>query len=159
MQIGCAISSKAYCVWTSVWQNKIQHFSEYLFATNSGFCWNNAILHICLCVPTPVCCGHASFPCKFLIMLQLTEELFCQLISLRGSYEVHQLWCFYLHHCFYLVVGTLLSITVPALYSRYEERVDKCCGVIHKKLSQHYKIVDENVISRIPRTLSKDKYT
>ncbi|KAJ4720221.1 Reticulon-like protein [Melia azedarach] len=56
-------------------------------------------------------------------------------------------------------IGTLLSITVPALYSRYEERVDKCCGVIHKKLSQHYKIVDENVISRIPRTLSKDKYT
>lgn len=54
-------------------------------------------------------------------------------------------------------IGTLLSITVPALYSRFEARVDKYCGMIHKSISQHYKVVDENVISRIPRTLSKDK--
>ncbi|KAL9418735.1 hypothetical protein AB3S75_036648 [Citrus x aurantiifolia] len=54
-------------------------------------------------------------------------------------------------------IGTLLSITVPALYSRFEVRVDRYCGMIHKSISQHYKVVDENVISRIPRTLSKDK--
>ncbi|ESR49151.1 reticulon-like protein B16 [Citrus sinensis] len=54
-------------------------------------------------------------------------------------------------------IGTLLSITVPALYSRFEARVDRYCGMIHKSISQHYKVVDENVISRIPRTLSKDK--
>ncbi|KAJ4833196.1 Reticulon-like protein B16 [Turnera subulata] len=56
-------------------------------------------------------------------------------------------------------IGTILSITIPALYSRYEERVDRYCGVIHRKLSDHYKIVDENVISRIPQSLSKDKDT
>uniref|UniRef100_A0A6N2ML26 Reticulon-like protein n=3 Tax=Salix TaxID=40685 RepID=A0A6N2ML26_SALVM len=54
-------------------------------------------------------------------------------------------------------IGTILSITIPALYSRYEEHVDRCCGVIHRKLSHHYKIVDESVISRIPQSLSKDK--
>lgn len=56
-----------------------------------------------------------------------------------------------------LITGTILSITIPALYSRYEERVDRCCGIIHRKLSHHYKIVDESVISRIPQSLSKDK--
>ncbi|OAY38255.1 reticulon-like protein B16 [Manihot esculenta] len=53
--------------------------------------------------------------------------------------------------------GTILSITVPALYNQYEEHIDKYCGMIHRKLSHHYKIVDESVISRIPRSLSKDK--
>ncbi|XP_065871654.1 reticulon-like protein B16 [Euphorbia lathyris] len=54
-------------------------------------------------------------------------------------------------------VGTVLSITIPALYSRYEEHVDKYCGMIHRTLSHHYKIVDESVISRIPQSLSKEK--
>ncbi|KAH7548284.1 hypothetical protein ACOSQ2_032666 [Xanthoceras sorbifolium] len=56
-------------------------------------------------------------------------------------------------------IGTLISVTVPALYSRYEESVDRYCGMIHKRLSKHYKIVDENVVSRLPRSLSKDKDT
>ncbi|XP_044462341.1 reticulon-like protein B16 isoform X4 [Mangifera indica] len=56
-------------------------------------------------------------------------------------------------------IGTILAITVPALYSRFEEQVDRCCGLIHNKLSQQYKIVDDNVISRIPGTLSKQKDT
>lgn len=56
-----------------------------------------------------------------------------------------------------LMTGTILSITVPALYNQYEEHIDKYCGMIHRKLSHHYKIVDESVISRIPRSLSKDK--
>ncbi|OMO63669.1 Reticulon [Corchorus capsularis] len=54
-------------------------------------------------------------------------------------------------------IGTILSITVPAFYSKYEERVDECCGIIHRKFSQHYKIVDERVTNRIPRSIPKDK--
>ncbi|XVF81952.1 hypothetical protein PTKIN_Ptkin16aG0003500 [Pterospermum kingtungense] len=54
-------------------------------------------------------------------------------------------------------IGTILSVIVLAFYSRYEEQVDKCCGMIHRKFSQHYKIVDESMINRIPRSLSKDK--
>ncbi|KAB1217597.1 Reticulon-like protein B16 [Morella rubra] len=52
-------------------------------------------------------------------------------------------------------IGTIASITIPALYSRYEGHVDRYCGVIHKQFSKHYKIVDESVISRL--ALSKEK--
>lgn len=58
-----------------------------------------------------------------------------------------------------MVTGTIISITVPALYSKYEEHVDKYFGIIHRKFSKHYKLVDENVIRRIPPGLSKDKET
>lgn len=54
-------------------------------------------------------------------------------------------------------IGTILAITVPAFYNKHEKRVDKYCGLIHQKISQHYKIVDESVISRIPRNLSDIK--
>lgn len=54
-------------------------------------------------------------------------------------------------------IGTIVSITVPALYSRFKEPVDRYCGVIHQKFSKHYRVVDESIISRIPRSLAKDK--
>ncbi|XP_021904230.1 reticulon-like protein B16 isoform X4 [Carica papaya] len=56
-----------------------------------------------------------------------------------------------------ITLGAILSITLPALYSKYEERVDKYCGMIQRKFSHHYKVVDDSVIGRIPRTLSRDK--
>ncbi|XP_077223096.1 reticulon-like protein B16 [Tasmannia lanceolata] len=54
-------------------------------------------------------------------------------------------------------IGTILSITIPALYNKYEERVDRYAGLVHKEISKHYSIVDANVISRLPRGFSKDK--
>ncbi|XP_026425424.1 reticulon-like protein B16 isoform X4 [Papaver somniferum] len=56
-------------------------------------------------------------------------------------------------------IGTIVSITIPALYSRYDEHVDRYAGFLHQKFSKHYRTVDENVISRLPRSLSKDKDT
>lgn len=56
-----------------------------------------------------------------------------------------------------LVIGTIISITVPALYSRYEKHVDRFCGMLHRNFSRHYKVVDESFISKLPRSLSKDK--
>ncbi|KAK1312313.1 Reticulon-like protein B16 [Acorus calamus] len=54
-------------------------------------------------------------------------------------------------------IGTVISITIPALYNKYEERVDRYAGFVHQKFSKHYKIVDENIISRLPRRFTKDK--
>lgn len=55
-------------------------------------------------------------------------------------------------------IGTLMMITIPALYSKYGDYVDKCCGVIHSQFSKHYRIVDENVFNRLPHSnVSKDK--
>ncbi|KAK3003574.1 hypothetical protein RJ639_019980, partial [Escallonia herrerae] len=54
-------------------------------------------------------------------------------------------------------IGTILFVTLPALYNRYEEHVDRYAGLIHQKLSKHYKVADESVSSRFPRSLFKEK--
>ncbi|WOK95861.1 hypothetical protein Cni_G04568 [Canna indica] len=54
-------------------------------------------------------------------------------------------------------IGITVSFTIPALYDRYENHVDKYAGLVHQKISKHYKIVDENVIRRIPRRFSNGK--
>ncbi|XP_010252078.1 PREDICTED: reticulon-like protein B16 isoform X2 [Nelumbo nucifera] len=56
-------------------------------------------------------------------------------------------------------IGTIISITVPVLYNRYEDHVDKYAGVVHQKFSKHYRVVDENIVSRFPRNLTKEKDT
>ncbi|XP_055831843.1 reticulon-like protein B16 [Solanum dulcamara] len=53
-------------------------------------------------------------------------------------------------------IGTIIFITVPALYNKFEDHVDRYAGKIHRQFSRHYKIVDES-ISRLPRRISKDK--
>ncbi|CAM8958359.1 unnamed protein product [Rhodiola kirilowii] len=55
--------------------------------------------------------------------------------------------------------GTIISITVPALYSRFRGPIDKCCGILHNQFSKHYKVVDDNVMGRIPIGVPKDKDT
>ncbi|TKY50258.1 Reticulon protein B16 [Spatholobus suberectus] len=42
-------------------------------------------------------------------------------------------------------IGTLMMITIPALYSK------------HRQSSKQYRIVDEGVFNRLPRNMSKDK--
>ena len=56
-----------------------------------------------------------------------------------------------------MATGTIISITVPAFYSKFEEPVDRYCGMIHRQFSKHYKIVDDGVFSRLPRSFSKNK--
>ncbi|XP_051121417.1 reticulon-like protein B16 [Andrographis paniculata] len=53
--------------------------------------------------------------------------------------------------------GIIISITIPVLYDKFKDQVDSCAGMIHRKFSKHYKIVDETLQSRLPRTLSRDK--
>ncbi|KAG0483579.1 hypothetical protein HPP92_011663 [Vanilla planifolia] len=47
-------------------------------------------------------------------------------------------------------IGTLLLITLPALYNKYEERVDRCAGLVQQEFRKHYQIVDKNVLRRLP---------
>ncbi|KAH0927520.1 hypothetical protein HID58_019776 [Brassica napus] len=63
----------------------------------------------------------------------------------------------YISFCTLVYIGTILSVTIPALYSKYQRKIDKCCGLIHRQLSHQYKLVDENVISKLSWSLSKDK--
>ncbi|KAM0023640.1 hypothetical protein Hdeb2414_s0023g00641631 [Helianthus debilis subsp. tardiflorus] len=60
--------------------------------------------------------------------------------------------------CTLAYIGTILSVTLPALYNTYEEQVDGFAGTIHRSFSRHYKIVDVSVMNRIPRNVvPKDK--
>lgn len=98
------------------------------------------------------------FTYAFLLLYNLELVLYC--INQFPKWLIEsQLNDIIYKFAYILVTGTILAITVPALYSRFEEQVDRCCGLIHNKLSQQYKIVDDNVISRIPGTLSKQKDT
>ncbi|KAL4189942.1 hypothetical protein AMTRI_Chr08g167960 [Amborella trichopoda] len=56
-----------------------------------------------------------------------------------------------------MYVGIIMSITLPALYNKYEERVDRCAGIVHSQLSKQYSRVDANVLSKLPHGFSKDK--
>lgn len=48
-------------------------------------------------------------------------------------------------------------VTMPALYNKYQRPVDRYAGMVYRNISRHYKIVDENVISRLPRRFIRDK--
>ncbi|XP_010921131.1 reticulon-like protein B16 [Elaeis guineensis] len=54
-------------------------------------------------------------------------------------------------------IGTIVSITIPALYNKYEAHVNRYAGLVHQKFTKHYRVVDENVIRRLPRHFSKNK--
>ncbi|KAK3151557.1 hypothetical protein QOZ80_3AG0247430 [Eleusine coracana subsp. coracana] len=54
-------------------------------------------------------------------------------------------------------IGTIALVTIPALYNKYQRHVDRYAGMVHRNISRHYKIVDENVISRLPRSFARDK--
>jgi len=50
-------------------------------------------------------------------------------------------------------------VSIPALYNKYQRPVDRYAGMLHRNISRHYKIVDENVISSNERALSEIKRT
>ncbi|KAL3837817.1 hypothetical protein ACJIZ3_022408 [Penstemon smallii] len=54
-------------------------------------------------------------------------------------------------------IGVIISITIPALYDKFQDRVDRYVGIVQQKFSKHYKIVDESFHGRLPRTPSKNK--
>ncbi|XP_022923115.1 reticulon-like protein B16 [Cucurbita moschata] len=54
-------------------------------------------------------------------------------------------------------IGTIISITVPALYNKYDKHVDRYFGMIFQEFRKHYKVMDESVFSRLPGSFSKHK--
>ncbi|XP_047047213.1 reticulon-like protein B16 [Lolium rigidum] len=50
-----------------------------------------------------------------------------------------------------------LLFSVPALYHRHQEHVDRYTGMVQWNFSRHCKIVDKNVINRLPRSFIHDK--
>lgn len=54
-------------------------------------------------------------------------------------------------------IGLFVSLTIPALYNKYEDLVDRNAEIAHKQIVKQYRNLDANVLSKIPRGLSKEK--
>ncbi|XP_043719343.1 reticulon-like protein B11 isoform X2 [Telopea speciosissima] len=54
-------------------------------------------------------------------------------------------------------IGILISLTVPALYDKYQDHVDDKLSKTHEVLSSHYRKIDDNILSKIPRSINKEK--
>ncbi|XP_022134537.1 reticulon-like protein B16 [Momordica charantia] len=70
------------------------------------------------------------------------------LLSVIGSY---------LSFFTFAYIGIIISITIPALYNKYDKHVDRYCGMISQKFRKHYRVMDESVLSKLPGELSKEK--
>ncbi|XP_058080913.1 reticulon-like protein B11 [Magnolia sinica] len=56
-------------------------------------------------------------------------------------------------------IGIVLALSVPALYDRYQDRVDEKLCATHKVLLTWYRQIDSTVLSRIPLPSNKEKKT
>ncbi|KAF3333187.1 reticulon-like protein B2 [Carex littledalei] len=54
-------------------------------------------------------------------------------------------------------IGYVILHTVPALYERYEDKVDEFAERGMTEMNKHYKVLDDKVLSKIPRGPSKPK--
>ncbi|KAJ4734028.1 Reticulon-like protein [Rhynchospora pubera] len=54
-------------------------------------------------------------------------------------------------------IGFILLHTVPALYEKYEDKVDEIAERGLSEANKHYKVLDEKVLSKIPRGPAKSK--
>ncbi|XP_078436489.1 reticulon family protein [Wolffia australiana] len=50
--------------------------------------------------------------------------------------------------------GVIVSITLPALYDKYEEGVDRYVGLVQEIFAANLKRVNENIIKKLPRAFS-----
>lgn len=49
--------------------------------------------------------------------------------------------------------------TVPILYDKYQDKVDHFAGKAHTEACKHYQVLDQKVLSKIPRGPAKTKKT
>lgn len=105
----------------------------------------------------------ASFRVKVNNMLLVAHDI-AHGKDFRSFFQVVVfLWLFSVIGSFFsfatlVYIGFILLITVPALYNKYEEPVDRYAGLVSQSFRRHYKIVDENVLRRLPsRRIPREK--
>lgn len=77
---------------------------------------------------------------------------------LPGLYEIEAKTCLLLAKTsVILYTGVVASHTVPALYEKYEDEVDKYGKVAVDQANVQYKKIDALLLSKIPRAAPKDK--
>jgi hypothetical protein len=53
--------------------------------------------------------------------------------------------------------GIVLALTLPFIYDKYEDVIDHHANRISEQAQAHYKKLDENVFSKIPKAPVKEK--
>jgi len=56
-----------------------------------------------------------------------------------------------------IYVAVLMIHTVPILYDKYQDKVDHFAGKAHTEACKHYQVLDNKVLSKIPRGPAKSK--
>ncbi|EMS50148.1 Reticulon-like protein B2 [Triticum urartu] len=58
-----------------------------------------------------------------------------------------------------IYIAVLMIHTVPILYDKYQDKVDHFAGKAHTEACKHYEVLDQKVLSKIPRGPAKTKKT
>uniref|UniRef100_A0A453S6R0 Reticulon-like protein n=1 Tax=Aegilops tauschii subsp. strangulata TaxID=200361 RepID=A0A453S6R0_AEGTS len=58
-----------------------------------------------------------------------------------------------------IYIAVLMIHTVPILYDKYQDKVDHFAGKAHTEACKHYQVLDQKVLSKIPRGPAKTKKT
>lgn len=141
--------------------NLVEKCSEPLFAYEKMFLDSffsdvfNVVMLICEVVSSGLTCCYLWQLRKPTIIAEKFILLLIFYTDALGIWSDHNPFIFL--HFTIDKAGIILSITIPALYDKFEDHVDRFAGMIHRKFSKHYKIVDESLQSRLPRTLAKEK--
>jgi len=56
-----------------------------------------------------------------------------------------------------IYVAVLMIHTMPILYDKYQDKVDHFAGKAHTEACKHYEVLDQKVLSKIPRGPAKTK--
>lgn len=112
-----------------------------------------------------LCCSYGCYllleiSARLLLLLTLVCSVCIMYFEL--TLQAYSISCSHIYLKFMLILqcivsGTIALVTIPALYSKNQEQVDRYAGMVHRNISRHYKIVDENVMSRLPRSFIRDK--
>jgi len=81
-------------------------------------------------------------------------KLFAKAVVFLWLFSIFGGWFIFLTLVY---IGLLISLTIPALYNKYEDHVDRNAEIAHKQIVKQYRNLDANVLSKIPRGFSKDK--
>ncbi|XP_028101334.1 reticulon-like protein B10 [Camellia sinensis] len=56
-------------------------------------------------------------------------------------------------------IGVLLSLSIPVLYEKYQDQIDKKLIVAHKIIQTQFRKIYDNILRKLPLPLNKETKT
>lgn len=102
------------------------------------------------------CQRECAFTCPRWIYSCSSRAISRSLVELFTSSVWRFYWLIFVH-CFYAVV--VVSHTFPAVYERYEDRVDFCARRAYEVAHDRYRDIDAKLVSKLPKRFPGVKKT